>query len=122
MLKAAVAILTIGCSSAMQTGTGETTTAAITAKDKLRRMLGKGIAIGAGPRSGGVCFSSEQADRCTVEEHGIDGVEKMVGRAKPDMYSADRMIESQMAKVRSFRTRRQSAGLDHSVDLFNRRA
>src|SRR3954447_16307766 len=63
--------------------------AAITAKDKLRRMLGKGIAIGAGPRSGGVCFSSEQADRCTVEEHGIDGVEEMVGRAKPDMYSAD---------------------------------
>lgn len=62
--------------------------AAITAKDKLRRMLGKGIALGPGPR-GGICFSSEQADCCTVDEHGIDGVEALIGRAKPDMYSAD---------------------------------
>jgi phosphonoacetate hydrolase len=59
--------------------------AAITAKDKLRRMLGKGVEIGAR----GVCFSSEQADRCTLQEHGIDGVEALVGRATPDMYSAD---------------------------------
>src|SRR4051795_7453589 len=59
--------------------------AAITAKDKLRRMLGKGIDIGAR----GVCFSSEQADRCTIAEHGIDDVEALVGRPKPDMYSAD---------------------------------
>jgi phosphonoacetate hydrolase len=59
--------------------------AAITAKDKLRRMLGSGLDI---PRAG-ICFSSEQADRCTPEEHGIDGVEALVGRAKPDMYSAD---------------------------------
>lgn len=67
--------------------------AAITAKDKLRRMLGKGIAIGPslrpGLRNSGVCFSSEQADRCTIAEHGIDGVEGLVGRPKPDMYSAD---------------------------------
>ena len=59
--------------------------AAITAKDKLRRMLGKGVEIGAS----GICFSSEQADRCTLEEHGIEGVDSLVGRAKPDMYSAD---------------------------------
>jgi phosphonoacetate hydrolase len=58
---------------------------AITAKDKLRRMLGKGMAIG----RGGICFSSEQADRCTLEEHGIERVEDLVGRPKPDMYSAD---------------------------------
>jgi phosphonoacetate hydrolase len=63
--------------------------AAITAKDKLRRMLGKGIAIGPGFRNGGVCFSSEQADRCTIDEHGIDGIEALVGRETPDMYSAD---------------------------------
>ncbi|HWD58446.1 MAG TPA: phosphonoacetate hydrolase [Stellaceae bacterium] len=56
-------------------------TAAITAKDKLRRMLGHGVA--------GISFSSEFADRCTRGEHGIDGVEALVGRAKPDMYSAD---------------------------------
>jgi phosphonoacetate hydrolase len=47
-------------------------TAAVTAKDKLRRMLGRGL--------DGVCFSSE----CAGAE-----VEAMVGRARPDMYSAD---------------------------------
>src|ERR1700687_5315852 len=57
-------------------------TAAITAKDKLRRMLGRGL-------DPGICFSSEQADRCTLAEHGIEGVEALVGRATPDMYSAD---------------------------------
>jgi phosphonoacetate hydrolase len=60
-------------------------TAAITAKDKLRRMLGSGLDIA----RGGICFSSEQADRCTIQEHGIACVEALVGRAKPDMYSAD---------------------------------
>src|SRR5438067_6103991 len=60
-------------------------TAAITAKDKLRLMLGRGLAIG----DNGICFSSEQADRCTPEEHGITSVEALVGRAKPDMYSAE---------------------------------
>lgn len=56
-------------------------TAAITAKDKLRRMLGHG--------GRGICFSSEFADECTVDEHGIADVEALVGRPKPDMYSAD---------------------------------
>jgi phosphonoacetate hydrolase len=59
--------------------------AAITAKDKLRLMLGHGMAIG----RGGICFSSEMADRCTLAEHGIADVEALVGRPKPDMYSAD---------------------------------
>src|SRR5258708_7924045 len=56
-------------------------TAAITAKDKLRRILGHGWS--------GICFSSEHADKCSVAEHGIDAVEALVGRPKPDMYSAD---------------------------------
>jgi phosphonoacetate hydrolase len=60
-------------------------TAAVTAKDKLRRMLGRGLVIG----EHGICFSSEQADRCTLAEHGIDNVEVLVGRPTPDMYSAD---------------------------------
>ena len=58
---------------------------AITAKDKLRRMLGRGLRIG----EGAICFSSEHADRCTEGEHGIANVERLVGRAKPDLYSAD---------------------------------
>jgi phosphonoacetate hydrolase len=55
--------------------------AVVTAKDKLRRMLGHGWK--------GVCFSSEMADACTADEHGIDDAEALVGRPKPDMYSAD---------------------------------
>jgi len=47
-------------------------TAAITAKDKLRKLLGRNLA--------GMCFSSE----CALPE-----VEAMVGRGRPDMYSAD---------------------------------
>jgi phosphonoacetate hydrolase len=47
-------------------------TAAITAKDKLRRLLGRNL--------DGICFSSECADA---------SVEALVGRPKPDMYSAD---------------------------------
>ena len=47
-------------------------TAAITAKDKLRKLLGRNLS--------GICFSSE----CASSE-----VEELVGRAKPDMYSAD---------------------------------
>jgi phosphonoacetate hydrolase len=65
------------------------TVAAITAKDKLRRMLGSGLDIGPGVSQGGICFSSEAADRCTLAEHGIEGVEALVGRSRPDMYSAD---------------------------------
>jgi phosphonoacetate hydrolase len=60
-------------------------TAAVTAKDKLRRMLGHGVVNS----PGGICFSSEMADMCTLGEHGIDKVEALVGRPKPDMYSAD---------------------------------
>jgi phosphonoacetate hydrolase len=60
-------------------------TAAVTAKDKLRRMLGHGLAIG----TAGISFSSEMADKCTLAENGISEVEALVGRAKPDMYSAD---------------------------------
>jgi phosphonoacetate hydrolase len=56
---------------AMMAGAG-VRTAAITAKDKLRKLLGRNLA--------GICFSSE----CAGAE-----VEAMVGRARPDMYSAD---------------------------------
>jgi phosphonoacetate hydrolase len=80
-------------------------TAAITAKDKLRRMLGRGLDIG----PYGICFSSEQADRCTLAEHGIEDVEALVGRGTPDMYSADlslfvldagiRLVEQERARL-----------------------
>ena len=56
-------------------------TAAVTAKDKLRRMLGHGMR--------GISFSSEAADGAILAENGIEAVERLVGRPKPDMYSAD---------------------------------
>jgi phosphonoacetate hydrolase len=77
-------------------------TAAITAKDKLRRMLGRGLARG----PCGVCFSSEQADSCSLTEHGIDRVEALVGRGKPDMYSADLSLFVLDAGIRLVEQRR----------------
>ena len=56
-------------------------TAAVTAKDKLRLMLARGL--------DGISFSSEHADRATQAANGIGGIEAMVGRPKPDQYSAD---------------------------------
>lgn len=56
-------------------------TAAVTAKDKLRLMLARGLE--------GINFSSERADRATQSANGIGEVEAMVGRPKPDQYSAD---------------------------------
>ncbi len=76
--------------------------AAITAKDKLRRMLGRGVEIG--PR--GICFSSERADDCTPGEHGISAVEALVGRPKPDMYSADLSLFVLDAGIRLVEQRR----------------
>jgi phosphonoacetate hydrolase len=55
--------------------------AAITAKDKLRKMLGSGLK--------GICFSSEKARDATLAENGIENAEQLVGRATPDMYSPD---------------------------------
>ncbi len=55
---------------------------AITAKDKLRKMLGHRM-------SGGICFSSEKAAGATLAENGIENVEALIGRPSPDMYSPD---------------------------------
>jgi len=59
--------------------------ASITAKDKLRRQLGKDMNIA----GGSINFSSEKADACTRREHGIDNVLARVGLPLPDMYSPD---------------------------------
>ena len=55
--------------------------AVITAKDKLRRLLGHGMK--------GICFSSEKSDEATVAENGIDGVPALVGMPVPSVYSAE---------------------------------
>jgi phosphonoacetate hydrolase len=54
--------------------------AVVTAKDKLRRLLGHGMT--------GICFSSEKADQTTLAEHGIADALGAVGRPQPSVYSA----------------------------------
>src|SRR5262245_26514489 len=55
--------------------------AVVTAKDKLRRLLGHEMR--------GVCFSSEKADQVTKDEHGIERATDLVDMAVPDVYSAE---------------------------------
>jgi phosphonoacetate hydrolase len=57
----------------------------ITAKDKLRRQLGKGLDLA----HGNVSFSSELASRCTLAENGIENVLELVGMPQPDLYSME---------------------------------
>lgn len=58
---------------------------AITAKDKLRRQLGKELDVA----RGNICFSSEKADCCTLAEHGIENVLERFGMPLPGMYSME---------------------------------
>ena len=58
---------------------------AITAKDKLRKQLGKGLDVS----RGNVCFSSEKAGSTTLAEHGIDNAAAFVGQPQPGMYSME---------------------------------
>ena len=59
--------------------------AIVTAKDKLRALLGKDLAMD----GSAVCFSSEKSDTSTATEHGIDNASKWLGRDVPEVYSAD---------------------------------
>ncbi len=58
---------------------------AITAKDKLRKQLGKGLDVS----RGNVCFSSEKADQCTLADNGVENVLALVGQPLPGMYSME---------------------------------
>ncbi|MEO8847366.1 MAG: phosphonoacetate hydrolase [Casimicrobiaceae bacterium] len=55
--------------------------AVVTAKDKLRSLLGSGMR--------GICFSAEKADVANVADNGIEGVLEFVGKPLPSVYSAD---------------------------------
>lgn len=71
----------------------------VTAKNKLRRILGAGL-VEEGPSLDGapgfvepsrmgVCFSAESADDATLAENGITDVTALVGKPQPSVYSAD---------------------------------
>ena len=55
--------------------------AVVTAKDKLRTLLGH--------RLDGICFSAEKSDQATVAQNGIDNVNALVGMGVPSVYSAE---------------------------------
>jgi len=55
--------------------------AVITAKDKLREILGHEMT--------GIAFSAEKANQTTMAVHGIENVEQIVGAPTPEIYSAD---------------------------------
>jgi phosphonoacetate hydrolase len=55
--------------------------AVVTAKDKLRKLLGHQMT--------GICFSAEKADEVSLAENGIADVLGLVGKPVPSVYSAD---------------------------------
>jgi len=67
--------------------------AIVTAKDKLRTLLGNGLDFASGRA---VAFSSERADKATLADNGIADVPARVGMPVPDVYSA-RLSEFVMA-------------------------
>lgn len=60
--------------------------AVVTAKDKLRALLGAGLRFDQGRA---IAFSSERSGETTLAEHGIEGASDWLGRPVPEVYSAD---------------------------------
>ena len=60
--------------------------AVVTAKDKLRAMLGKDLDMSTGRA---IAFSSEKADKATVKENGIGDLLARIGKPLPEVYSSD---------------------------------
>jgi len=74
------------------------TVAVVTAKDKLRALLGH--------RLEGICFSAEKADQANEPENRIAGVLDLVRRPLPTVYSADLSEFVFAAGVKLMETRR----------------
>jgi phosphonoacetate hydrolase len=86
----------------------------VTAKDKLRRLLGKGMT--------GVCFSAEKADGTTQAEHGIDNALACVGRPLPAVYSADLSEFVFAAGVKLLKDRRPDISYLSTTDYVQHKA
>lgn len=59
----------------------------ITAKEKLRTVLGDGIV-----ERGGIVFSSEKVNEAKKETHGVDDAESIIGKPRPEIYSGDASV------------------------------
>lgn len=75
--------------------------AVVTAKDKLRKLLGDGLRTG-------ICFSAEKADTATVADNGIGDVLEYVGMPLPSVYSSQLSEFVMAAGVKILRDRRPS--------------
>ena len=62
------------------------TVAVVTAKDKLRRLLGHGLDFSSGRA---ISFSAERADQTTLDDFGIGNAVDWLGMQVPSVYSAD---------------------------------
>jgi len=58
--------------------------AVITAKDKLRSLLGNGLKF---EDNRAICFSSEKSDQTTIQQNGIENVNEWLAMPVPDVYS-----------------------------------
>jgi phosphonoacetate hydrolase len=65
---------------------GGSRVAVVTAKDKLRALLGAGLEFG---EDRAICFSSEKADLATKADNGLHNASEWLGRPVPEVYSAD---------------------------------
>lgn len=60
--------------------------AVVTAKDKLRNLLGAGLSF---KKKRAICFSAERGNQTTLAINGIDNACRWLGRPLPTVYSAD---------------------------------
>ena len=60
--------------------------ALVTAKDKLRTLLGNGLKYN---ENRALCFSAEKSNQATMELNGIDKVNEWLGMSVPEVYSAE---------------------------------
>jgi len=60
--------------------------ALVTAKDKLRTLLGNGLKFN---DKRAICFSAEKSDQATIKENGIENINDWLGRPVPEVYSQD---------------------------------
>ena len=60
--------------------------ALVTAKDKLRKLLGNGLSYN---DSRAICFSAEKSNDTNLKDHGIENVNAWIGKPVPNVYSQD---------------------------------
>ena len=60
--------------------------AVVTAKDKLRTLLGNGLNFN---DQRAICFSAEKSDQVNIKENGIDSVNDWLDMSVPEVYSQD---------------------------------